>query len=112
MFCIIAKQRPNMQLINTHIIRQYAAYWESTGENLGIQHLEVIKLNKQGHPSFNEECFKDMLRKWLQIDVNASWEKLQNAINQAIRNAIGTMPEDITGVLYNLLFYSREDINS
>ena len=99
-----------MQLINRHIIRQYAAYWESIGENLGMGHLVGIKLNNQGHPSFYGECFKDMLRKWLQIDVNASWEKLQNAINQAITSVIGTIPEDKRGMLYKL-FYSRKDIN-
>ena len=76
-----------------------------------MEHLDVIKLNNKGDPLLNEVCFKDTLKRWLEIDVNASWEKLQNAINQAIGDAIGTMPEDITGMLYKLLFYSREDIN-
>ena len=96
-----------MQLINTHIIRQYAVYWESIRENLKMVNLVVIRSNSRGHPLLFEGYFKDMLRKWLQIDVNASWEKLQNAINQAITNINGTMPEDKTGMLYKL-YYSRK----
>ena len=99
-----------MQLINAHIIRQYAVYWESIGENLGMPHLVIIKLSDRGQPLLHEKNLKDTLRKWLQIDVTASWEKLQNAINQAITNLIGTMPEDKTGMLYKL-YYSRKDIN-
>ena len=100
-----------MQLMNKYIIRQYAAYWDSIGQNLKMQNLDVIRLDHQGHPSLYQVCFQNMLQKWLQIDVNASWEKLQNAINEAIRNTVGTIPDDETGMLYKLLFYSREDVN-
>ena len=98
----IAKKTPIMRLINQHVIGKYAAYWDDIGQILGVENLYVIRLDNKGEC---QACFKDTLTKWLQIDINASWEKLQNAINQAITNVHGSMPKDKTGMLYKVLFY-------
>ena len=78
-----------MKFINRHVINKYAVYWEQIGENLDIPHLDTIKHNHHSHPTPNKECLKDVLKKWLDIDVHATWKKLQEAINQAINDEYG-----------------------
>ena len=78
-----------MKFINRHVINKYAVYWEQIGENLDIPHLDTIKHNHHSHPTSSKECLKDVLKKWLNIDVHATWKKLQEAINQTIKDEHG-----------------------
>ena len=92
----VAKQRPVLRDINTHVTRKYAKHWKLIGQNLDVQHLDTIEINYHSHPNHSQECFKRMITTWLQIDPKATWEKLQNAINKAIEQEYGTLA---TGML-------------
>ena len=85
-----------MRDINAHVTRIYAEYWKSIGQNLKVQHLDTIEIDYHSHPRRSQECFKRMITAWLRIDPNATWEKLQNAINKAIEQEHGTLA---TGIL-------------
>ena len=87
-----------MRDINAHVTRIYAEHWKLIGQNLNLeaQRLNTIEINNHSHPRRSQECFRQMITTWLQIDLNATWEKLQNAINKAIEQEYGTLA---TGML-------------
>ena len=85
-----------MRDINAHVTRIYAEHWKLIGQNLKVQNLDIIEINHHSHPRRSQECFKRMIDAWLRIDPNATWEKLQNAINKAIEQEYGPLA---TGML-------------
>ena len=76
-------KRPELKELFKFVTPKYAAYWKEVGVYLGIEpgQLDAIKLNNCGDA--NRSC-NDVLAKWLKIDVNATWEKLFEAIDFAI----------------------------
>ena len=85
-----------MKDINTCVTGKYAEYWKLIGQNLEVQNLDTIEIDCHSHPRRSQECFRRMITAWLRIDPNATWEKLQNAINKAIGQEYGT---PATGIL-------------
>ena len=83
MFISIAKKRPSLRDINRYVLKKYAVHWEAIGASLEVKNLDLIKRNNQGHDLFNEDCFSTMLKRWDEYDIDATWEKLANAINEA-----------------------------
>ena len=63
--------------------KRYANYWSEIGIELNIEGsvLEIIRENYAIHHNKTEECCKAMIKKWLKVDVNATWEKLIKAID-------------------------------
>ena len=61
--------------------------------NLDSSVLEIIRENYATHHNKTEECCKAMIKKWLKIDVNATWEKLFKAIDnvEAISQTSSTL---------------------
>ena len=91
-----------MKLINRHVITEHAEHWEQIGRILDVQGLGNIKQNCRQLDKFYEECLRKTLERWLQIDVKASWSKLDDALTQAIRDDAGVGGLNIT----SMLFYS------
>ena len=57
---------------------QYAAHWRVIGTQLGLStgDLEIIELDdRKAVP-----CCNSMLKKWLEMDITASWGKLFDAV--------------------------------
>ena len=82
-FFILDLSRPTLRELCEKVTPNFAAHWRRIGISLDIHHgeLEIIE----------SDCFRDcreccdrMLAKWLDVDVNASWEKLRNAITSAM----------------------------
>ena len=59
-----------------------AIYWEELGTKLGLQQHEIAIISKNNDYNSNRalDCSKSMLRKWLEIDTEATWGKLKDAI--------------------------------
>jgi len=58
--------------------------------DIEVGHLKIIKKDNPGDTS---ACCKNFWIKWLELDINASWEKLFNAIDCTIpstSNSIGS----------------------
>ena len=72
-----------MKDLYKHVTPCYAAYWEDIGIYLDIVpgHLKIIKAD---HPGDTIGCCKDMWKKWLEVDLDATWEKLFAAIDSAV----------------------------
>ena len=78
-----ASGRPELSELHRHIVPKYAARWRDLGVQLTIpqHHLNTIAVNNTNHPSYNEQCCKAMLQKWMEITPNATWSVLQMAID-------------------------------
>ena len=84
-------QRPTARELN-RILTKYCPQWKSIGLHLGLtkEALEIIELNH--HHVQPNECFRDTLHQWLEIDVNASWGTLELCITNAKREKEGHDP--------------------
>ena len=82
------------------MITNHAVRWEQIGTILGVQGLETIRVNYR----LSEDCLKETLKKWLQVDDKASWSKLENALNQAIRDEAGAGGKNVTGIIIAVYF--------
>ena len=66
-----------------------APHWS----NLGIQlleekHVHKLKVIKENHPADIEKCCTEMFNYWLDVDTEASWDKLIDALEQIGQNAL------------------------
>ena len=61
----------------------YAAHWEDIGVYLDIE-LGQLKIIKKNNPSDASDCCKDLWKKWLEADSDATWEKLFAAIDSVV----------------------------
>ena len=86
------------------MITNHAVRWEQIGKILEVEGLDNIKANCRQSVNFYEECLKQTLKKWLQIKDYATWDKLEKALNQAIRDEAGIGGENVTGMLLLILF--------
>ena len=73
-----------MKHLNIHVVQQQAAYWEKLGAELGLKdyHIANISKNNEHNPNRSVTCCEQMLQKWLKIDLEATWDKLDNAIKK------------------------------
>ena len=64
----------------------YVAHWKDIGVYLDIElgHLETIKAD---HPGDTSGCCKDLWKKWLELDYDATWDKLFTAVDFALPSA-------------------------
>ena len=64
-------------------IKRYANYWNEIGIELKLDAtvLEIIRENYATHHNKTEECCKTMIRKWLEVSSNATWDNLLKAID-------------------------------
>jgi len=49
--------------------------------DIEVGHLKTIKAD---HPGDTSSCCKDLWKKWLELDSDATWEKLFTAIDSSI----------------------------
>ena len=68
------------------IIPKYAIYWKEIGIGLSLSY-EALQIIEADFPKTTERC-TNMLVKWLQTDVNATWKKLLQVIDSlAVANS-------------------------
>ena len=77
------RDRPKLKDLYKHVTPCYAADWEDIGVYLDIElgHLKIIRAD---HPGDSSSCCKDLWKKWLEIDPDATWNKLFTAIDSAV----------------------------
>ena len=79
-----------MNLINKYLIK-YCKIWKSIGLKLGLQD-DVISVIQRNHPMDVEECFREVLQKWLRQDLRPTWSTLELAITNAVREGLDLHP--------------------
>ena len=80
---------PSLRDLQHHFTPQYAAQWRVIGTQLGLPsgRLDIIE-----HDNCDKAipCCNAMLRKWLQVDITASWGKLFTVIESP---AVSSAPD-------------------
>ena len=71
----IVNTTPLLKDLYQHITPQYATNWEVIGTLLGLPS-DILSMIKHDHMYKATHCCNAMLRKWLEMDVTASWSKL------------------------------------
>jgi len=63
----------------------FATEWKRIGVFLGIHHeeLDIIEKDSQGGC---RQCCDVMLKEWLNVDKDASWQKIFTAVNFALQS--------------------------
>ena len=80
--CSIGNDKPAIELLINYE-GKIAPYWHNLGMQLlkerQVHHLDIIQ---QNHLANNERCCTEMFKCWLDVDTEASWNKLINALEQ------------------------------
>ena len=75
----IANSIPLLKDLYQHITPQYAADWIVIGTLLGLPS-GMLDIIEHDHMHRATRCCNAMLRKWLEVDITASWSKLISVI--------------------------------
>jgi len=81
-FFSVGLERPQLHELHKKIVPVYAAKWEDLGKGIGLSphELDIISENHSYHPRRSEECCKAVLKKWIEKDLEASWNKIETVI--------------------------------
>ena len=80
---LILDEVPELSDLNKIIVPKYTARWKDLGIELKIllYYLEAIEVDYVHYKSYNEQCCRAMLQKWMQMTPKPTWNKLNKAIN-------------------------------
>ena len=83
LFDLIGNKKLEISELHRSIVPKYAARWKDLGIQLKIPeyHLDAIAADNKNSQSFSRECCKAVLKKWMEITPDATWNMLQKAIN-------------------------------
>ena len=74
---------PTLKELCKEITPEYAAHWKRIGVFLDIRY-GVLDTIESEYFRNCRECCDRMLATWLDVDVNASWRKLNSALDSAV----------------------------
>lgn len=82
MFLFIEKTKPEMKKLAECVTPKWAVYWKSIGRLLCIPkgQLDILGEDYSGKV---ERCCNEMFAAWLDTDLNATWEKVLEAIESS-----------------------------
>ena len=99
----VGTDRPKLKDLYKLVTPCYAAQWEDIGVYLDIEpgHLSIIRAN---HPGDVEGCCKDLWKKWLELDPDATWDKLFAAIDDcAAASASSSTSKNLIIICYHIV---------
>ena len=77
----LVKTRPTPKDLQQYVTRQYATSWWEIGIQLDLPN-EALSIIQVDNPLDVRRRCNEMLMKWLQADIKASWQKLFTAIDK------------------------------
>ena len=72
--------RPDLKDLVEYLTPDYAVHWKEIGLLIGVP-IGEIQAIEYGKSTLPKVCCNEMLMKWLELDANASWGKIFNAID-------------------------------
>ena len=72
---------PSLADLHNHVIPIYARHWKKIASNIDIP-LYTIQTIEFNFPNSATRCCEHMFETWIEQDINASWNKLLNAIDK------------------------------
>ena len=104
--------RPEYKDLCNFVTRDYANYWKQIGVELGLRKVKLDAIETERF--YQSERCNEMLGHWLDFDRNASWKKLEEAIQSLpdIEPIAPTSDSVVTFKKYLLKRYDNERINN
>ena len=105
---LVVNSTPPLNDLYQHITTDYATEWKTIGILLGLpsKDLGVIEAAYSADVKW---CCNQMLKKWLEIDTTASWEKLLTVIKSSAVSSASDKGDYHCIILY--LYYKLEITN-
>ena len=94
-----------MRELSRHFVQQQAAQWETLGLELGLKDYDIAIIAKD-HPNDAATGCRVMLQKWLDTDLLASWNKLNDAVKHMkspITGPLSVVSGDTTGMVIHII---------
>ena len=88
------KEKPTLQLLS-RIKRYFAVHWRDIGYELLTVTPQDVEMIERTNKTVDEKCF-DMLKRWVEVDANASYSKLIDALRvYDLTNAVKKIMDDV-----------------
>ena len=85
-FCSTGTHKPTVKLWNRHIRSDIAKKWYDLGvELLAEKHHSILDNIAKNNPVV-EDCCTELIKQWLKVDTDASWNKVIKALNNLMEN--------------------------
>ena len=101
--------KPTLESLNDHVRDEISSKWREVGEGLlkkeCVDKLDEIEKN---HPGDMEGCCTEMFKYWLEVDSEANWNKLTDALKQIGQSTLAKKVEEdviIQGMLNVIYSY-------
>ena len=89
MFLYVGTDKPTVEILNNYVKDKVAQKWYDLGEQLlSTEPSEMLDMIKQHCPTNDSLCCAKMFDKWLNVDVEASWDKLMAALEHIDRTTL------------------------
>ena len=82
-----------MRDIHRYVTENHTANWNDIGLELGLP-FDTLKTIRINHPHQVEDCFEDVLDRWLTSNPSATWRTLEVALTNVRRQQLGLNPID------------------
>ena len=79
--CVVPSSKIKLKDARNFLVPKHAVLWKDIGINLDLS-VEALNIIERDY-RYQEDCCREMLTKWLQVDLNASLEKLNSALKMA-----------------------------
>ena len=89
----LGNNRPELKDVNNYVVIKCATKWKQLGENLNIDE-DLLNIIDKDNPNNCENCCSKVLSLWLDLNPNASWGILLDAVDKA-KNTINKVPDTI-----------------
>ena len=87
----LGNNRPELKDINSYVVTKCATKWKHVGENLNIDE-DLLNIIEEDNPNNCENCCSEVLSLWLDLNPNASWNILLDAVDKT-RNTVKKVPD-------------------
>ena len=79
-YLLLVTSKPTIKELQRYIIPRYGTVWRKIGRELGFPDETLAIIDKDHSAAGVEKCCHEILSKWLEVNTDASWQKLSTAI--------------------------------
>ena len=99
--------KPTLGLLNSYVRDEIAPEWYEFGKRLlKVEYLDKLNNIAKENADDKEQCCAEMLQYWLEVDNEANWNKLTDALEQTGQEILATKVKEIMqGIYHYLSFY-------
>ena len=92
LFCTYtATDKPTLESLNNYVRDEIAPRWQDFGRQLlEDEYIDKLDEIEKSHPGDIKGCCAEMFKYWLEVDSEANWNKLTDALKQTGQKSLAT----------------------